>query len=117
MATVIMPLERNLFNLWLFSIAGGSQFSVYRMSKCVSRAGLWPRLVCGQLCFVALLRFLVFGLRQVRVVEGSVNGIRLRFIDTPGLHASSSMIVKNQKILSQVCPWSLDAMQGLAHLR
>lgn len=39
---------------------------------------------------------------QVRVVEGSVNGIAVRFIDTPGLQPAASAAAANARILADI---------------
>ncbi len=39
---------------------------------------------------------------QVRVLEGAINGIRVRFIDTPGLQAAASAVGYNARVLSQI---------------
>ena len=39
---------------------------------------------------------------QVQVLEGSINGIRVRFIDTPGLVPAASAVAHNAKILAQI---------------
>jgi len=39
---------------------------------------------------------------QVQVVEGSVKGINMRFIDTPGLLLSPGKVAHNANILAQV---------------
>lgn len=36
------------------------------------------------------------------MLEGAINGIRVRFIDTPGLQASSSAVGYNTRVLSQI---------------
>ncbi len=41
---------------------------------------------------------------QVQVVEGSVRGVNMRFIDTPGLQLSPSRINHNAAVLAQVRP-------------
>jgi hypothetical protein len=41
---------------------------------------------------------------QVQVVEGSIKGIRMRFIDTPGLLLSPGKIGYNAGVLAQVRP-------------
>ncbi len=45
--------------------------------------------------------------KKVRVVNGMVNGVKMKFIDTPGLVPSASATGRNQRILSQVGPFSL----------
>uniref|UniRef100_A0A7R9V4P2 AIG1-type G domain-containing protein n=1 Tax=Chlamydomonas euryale TaxID=1486919 RepID=A0A7R9V4P2_9CHLO len=40
--------------------------------------------------------------RRVRVVKGSVNGVSLSFIDTPGLHASNTRQLANKQLLKQI---------------
>ncbi|CAL8463774.1 g3308 [Coccomyxa elongata] len=40
--------------------------------------------------------------KQVRVLEGAINGIRVRFIDTPGLQAAASAVGYNARVLSQI---------------
>jgi predicted GTPase len=40
--------------------------------------------------------------KKVKVITGTVKGIRMRFIDTPGPMPSASMTGKNQRMLSQV---------------
>lgn len=44
--------------------------------------------------------------KKVRVVTGTVQGVKMKFIDTPGLVPSASATGKNMRILSQVkiCP-------------
>ena len=39
---------------------------------------------------------------QVRTVEGSVNGIAVRFIDTPGLQPAASAAAANARILADI---------------
>ena len=39
---------------------------------------------------------------QVQVLEGSINGIHVRFIDTPGLVPAASAVAHNAKILAQI---------------
>ena len=41
---------------------------------------------------------------QVQVVEGSIKGIRMRFIDTPGLLLSPGKVGHNAGVLAQVRP-------------
>ncbi|EIE27818.1 hypothetical protein COCSUDRAFT_26914 [Coccomyxa subellipsoidea C-169] len=40
--------------------------------------------------------------KQVRVLDGAINGIRVRFIDTPGLQAAASAVGYNARILAQI---------------
>ncbi len=39
---------------------------------------------------------------QVQIVEGSVKGIKMRFIDTPGLLLSPGKVAHNADVLAQV---------------
>lgn len=39
---------------------------------------------------------------QVHLVEGAINGIRVRFIDTPGLVPAASAVGYNAKVLGQI---------------
>ena len=39
---------------------------------------------------------------QVRVLDGAINGIRVRFIDTPGLQAAASAVGYNARVLGQI---------------
>lgn len=39
---------------------------------------------------------------QVNVIEGSVRGIPMRFIDTPGLHPTASKLASNQRALNSI---------------
>ena len=41
-------------------------------------------------------------LAQVRVLDGAINGIRVRFIDTPGLQAAASAVGYNARVLGQI---------------
>lgn len=38
----------------------------------------------------------------MRVLSGAINGIRVRFVDTPGLQAASSAIAYNARVLAQI---------------
>ncbi|KAK9917294.1 hypothetical protein WJX75_002892 [Coccomyxa subellipsoidea] len=40
--------------------------------------------------------------KQVRVLDGAINGIRVRFIDTPGLQAAASAVGYNARVLGQI---------------
>ena len=39
---------------------------------------------------------------QVQLLDGTINGIRVRFIDTPGLVPAASAVGHNTKILAQI---------------
>lgn len=39
---------------------------------------------------------------KVQVLDGCINGIRVRFIDTPGLQAASSAVGYNGRVLGQI---------------
>jgi hypothetical protein len=39
---------------------------------------------------------------QVQMLEGAINGIRVRFIDTPGLQAAASAVGYNARVLGQI---------------
>jgi hypothetical protein len=39
---------------------------------------------------------------KVQVYEGAINGIRMRFIDTPGLQAAASAVGYNSRVLGQI---------------
>ncbi|CAL5224470.1 g7162 [Coccomyxa viridis] len=42
------------------------------------------------------------GTKKVQLLDGTINGIRVRFIDTPGLVPAASAVGHNAKILSQI---------------
>ena len=38
----------------------------------------------------------------MRLLSGTINGIRVRFVDTPGLQAASSAVAYNARVLGQI---------------
>ena len=54
-------------------------------------------------CKVVSIFFMEFCVMlQVQLLDGSINGIRVRFIDTPGLVPAASAVAHNAKILAQI---------------
>ena len=48
------------------------------------------------------MSFKIEGYMQISVVEGGAFGLKLRLIDTPGLHPASGSQRKNEKILAKI---------------